>query len=86
MRIITGTEVSVTHRCMHVSTGTMHSPETAAPNDLMELAYRLVVDDTPYIAKIPSRLNTLIVPIVEFDVREARAFVAPPPRALRSVH
>src|SRR5437763_5510535 len=30
-------------------TGTIHSPETGAPTALMELAYRLVVDDSPYI-------------------------------------
>jgi len=32
-------------------TGTIHSPETGAPTALMELAYRLAVDDSPYIAK-----------------------------------
>ncbi|HMD33606.1 MAG TPA: M14 family zinc carboxypeptidase, partial [Vicinamibacterales bacterium] len=30
-------------------TGTIHSPETGAPTALMELAYRLVVDDHEYI-------------------------------------
>ena len=30
-------------------TGTIHSPETGAPTALMELAYRLAVDDAPYI-------------------------------------
>ena len=30
-------------------TGTIHSPETGAPTALMELAYRLVVDDNEYI-------------------------------------
>src|ERR1700756_4950507 len=30
-------------------TGTIHSPETGAPTALMELAYRLAVDDSPYI-------------------------------------
>src|SRR5690348_1838814 len=29
-------------------TGTIHSPETGAPTALMELAYRLAVDDSPY--------------------------------------
>ena len=28
-------------------TGTIHSPETGSPTALMELAYRLVVDDGP---------------------------------------
>src|SRR5580693_117999 len=30
-------------------TGTIHSPETGAPTALMEMAYRLAVDDAPYI-------------------------------------
>src|SRR5215468_6924380 len=30
-------------------TGTIHSPETGAPTALMELAYRLTVDERPYI-------------------------------------
>src|SRR3954447_25271016 len=33
-------------------TGTIHSPETGAPTALMELAYRLAVDESPYIRSI----------------------------------
>src|SRR6185369_4733203 len=33
-------------------TGTIHSPETGAPTALMELAYRLAVDESPYIRAI----------------------------------
>src|SRR6185436_444917 len=33
-------------------TGTIHSPETGAPTALMELAYRLSVDESPYIKAI----------------------------------
>jgi hypothetical protein len=51
-------------------TGTIHSPETGAPTALMELAYRLAVDDAPYIAKIRSHVVTLITPIVEVDGRD----------------
>src|SRR5580692_7381837 len=35
-------------------TGTIHSPETGSPTALMELAYRLAVDDAPYIRYIRS--------------------------------
>src|SRR5580700_3304875 len=35
-------------------TGTIHSPETGAPTALMELAYRLAVDNSPYIKYIRS--------------------------------
>ena len=51
-------------------TGTIHSPETGAPTALMELAYRLAVDDAPYIRKIRSKVITLITPIVEVDGRD----------------
>src|SRR5262249_35818873 len=33
-------------------TGTIHSPETGSPTALMELAYRLVVDESAYIRNI----------------------------------
>lgn len=51
-------------------TGTIHSTETGAPTALMELAYRLAVDDAPYIKKIRSNVITLITPIVEVDGRD----------------
>ena len=51
-------------------TGTIHSPETGAPTALMELVYRLAVDESPYIQKIRNRLVTLITPIVEVDGRD----------------
>jgi zinc carboxypeptidase len=51
-------------------TGTIHSTETGAPTALMELAYRLAVDDAPYIKKIRSHVITLITPIVEVDGRD----------------
>jgi hypothetical protein len=51
-------------------TGTMHSTETGAPTALMELAYRLAVDDAPYIKKIRSEVVTLITPVVEADGRD----------------
>ncbi|HZS27062.1 MAG TPA: M14 family zinc carboxypeptidase [Candidatus Angelobacter sp.] len=51
-------------------TGTIHSPETGAPTALMELAYRLAVDESPYIKDIRNNLITLITPIVEVDGRD----------------
>src|SRR6266496_1697332 len=50
-------------------TGTIHSPETGAPTALMELAYRLVVDDSAYIRNIRDNMVTLITPVVEVDGR-----------------
>jgi len=51
-------------------TGTIHSPESGAPTALMELAYRLAVDESPYIRNIREHLITLITPIVEVDGRD----------------
>ena len=51
-------------------TGTIHSPETGAPTALMELGYRLAVDDSPYIKYIRSHMITLITPVVEVDGRD----------------
>src|SRR5258705_7573455 len=51
-------------------TGTIHSPETGAPTALMELAYRLAVDESPYIKSIRDNMVTLITPVVEVDGRD----------------
>src|SRR6202522_1349114 len=51
-------------------TGTIHSTETGAPTALMELAYRLAVDDSAYIKAIRENVITLITPVVEVDGRD----------------
>jgi hypothetical protein len=51
-------------------TGTIHSTESGAPTALMELAYRLAVDESPYIKNIRDHVITLITPIVEVDGRD----------------
>src|SRR6202022_2173893 len=50
--------------------GTIQSPETGAPTALMELAYRLAVDESAYIKAIRENVITLITPIVEVDGRD----------------
>src|SRR6266404_4299071 len=50
-------------------TGTIHSVETGAPTALMELAYRLAVDESPYVKSIRDGMVTLITPVVEVDGR-----------------
>ena len=52
---------------MYWADGSIHSPETGAPEMLMELAYRLAVEDTPFIQKIRKDLIVLITPVVEVD-------------------
>src|ERR1700745_2070457 len=51
-------------------TGTIHSTETGAPTALMELAYRIAVDDSPYVKEIRDGMVTLITPVVEVDGRD----------------
>jgi hypothetical protein len=51
-------------------TGSIHSPETGSPEMLMELAYRLAVEDTPMIRAIRERVVTLITPVIEVDGRD----------------
>lgn len=56
-------------------TGTIHSPETGSPTALMELAYRLIVDESPYIKQVRDNLITLITPVVEVDGRDRQVDV-----------
>jgi hypothetical protein len=51
-------------------TGAMHSPETGSPEMLMELAYRLAVEDTALVASIRANVITLITPVLEVDGRD----------------
>jgi hypothetical protein len=48
----------------------MHSPETGGPEMLIELAYRLIVEETPFIQAIRNNVITLITPVLEVDGRE----------------
>ena len=49
------------------ASGSIHSPESGSPEMLMELAYRLAVEDTPMIQNIRKNIVFLITPIVEVD-------------------
>lgn len=49
------------------ATGSIHSPETGSPEMLMELAYRLAVEDSPMIKGIRKNAVFLITPVVEVD-------------------
>ncbi len=51
-------------------TGALHSPETGAPEMLMELAFRLAVEDSPLIRNIRENVITVIVPVAEPDGRD----------------
>jgi hypothetical protein len=51
-------------------TSGMHSTETGGPEMLIELAYRLAVEETPFIQAIRNNVITLITPVIEVDGRE----------------
>jgi hypothetical protein len=51
-------------------TSGIHSPETGGPEMLTELAYRLIVEDTPLIRNIREHTIVFITPVVEPDGRD----------------
>src|SRR5262245_47625148 len=48
----------------------MHSPETGGPEMLIELAYRMIVEESPFIQNIRNNVITLFTPVIEVDGRE----------------
>jgi hypothetical protein len=48
----------------------IHSPETGGPEMLIELAYRLIIEETPFIQSVRNNLITFITPVIEVDGRE----------------
>src|SRR5277367_3928076 len=50
--------------------GSIHSPETGSPEMLMELAYRLAVEDSALIQNIRKNMIVLITPCSEVDGRD----------------
>ncbi|MBS1875910.1 MAG: hypothetical protein JSU00_22030 [Acidobacteria bacterium] len=57
------------------ATGAIHSPETGSPEMLMELAYRLAVEDSPVIQNIRKNSIVLITPVSEVDGRDRQVDV-----------
>jgi hypothetical protein len=48
----------------------IHSPETGGPEMLIELAYRLIVEESPFIQAIRNNVIVFITPVIEVDGRE----------------
>ena len=63
-------ELIKTAKPIYWLTSGMHSPEMGGPEMLQELAYRLAVEETPYIQKIRNNVITFITPVLEVDGRE----------------
>ena len=60
-------QLIATGKPFYWASGSIHSPETGAPEMLMELAYRLAVEDSPFIRNIRKNVVFLITPVVEVD-------------------
>ncbi|MEP6781490.1 MAG: M14 family zinc carboxypeptidase, partial [Gemmatimonadaceae bacterium] len=63
-------DIASTATPVYYITGSIHATESGAPTALMELAYRLAVDESPYVKNIRDHVITLITPIVEVDGRD----------------
>src|SRR5437762_11891597 len=54
-------------KALYWASGSIHSPETGSCEMLMELAYRLAVEETPFIQAIRKNVVVLITPVLEVD-------------------
>jgi len=61
---------------MYWATGAIHSPETGSPEMLMELVYRLAVEETPVIRNIRDNVIFLTTPVLETDGRDRQVDLA----------
>jgi hypothetical protein len=65
---------------MYWATGSIHSSETGSPEMLMELVYRLAVDEGDFIRAIRDNMIVMITPVVEPDGRDKQVDVHMAPR------
>ncbi len=63
-------ELIKTGKPLYWANSGIHSPETGGPEMLIELAYRLIVEETPFIQTIRNNSITFITPVIEVDGRE----------------
>jgi hypothetical protein len=63
-------QLIATSKPIYWLTSGVHSTERGGPEMLTELAYRLVVEETPFIQQIRNNVITFITPVVEVDGRE----------------
>ena len=63
-------ELLHTAKPVYWMTSGIHSPETGGPEMLIELAYRMMIEETPFIRAIRDNVIILITPVLEVDGRE----------------
>jgi len=59
-----------TTKPIYWATSGIHAPELGGPEMLIELAYRLAVEETPLVRNIRNNVITFITPVLEVDGRE----------------
>ncbi len=59
-----------TGKPIYYATGSIHSGETGSPEMLTELAFRLAVEETPFIRQIRNNIIVVITPVIEVDGHE----------------
>lgn len=57
-------------KAIYWASGSIHSNETGSPEMLMELAYRIAVEETPFIQEIRKNVIVMITPTLEVDGRD----------------
>jgi hypothetical protein len=57
-------------KAVYWASGSIHSTETGSPEMLMEMAYRIAVEDTPMIRAIRENVIVMITPTLEVDGRD----------------
>ena len=57
-------------KAFYWASGSIHSTETGSPEMLMELAYRLAVEESPFIDAIRKNVVVMITPTLEVDGRD----------------
>ena len=71
-------QLIATGKPIYFALGSIHSPETGSPEMLMELAYRLAIEESPFIQTIRNNIIVVFTPASEVDGREKQVdnFVA----------
>jgi len=63
-------QLIATGKPFYVVTGSLHSSEAGSPEMLIELAFRLAVEESPFIQQIRNHSIVVIVPVAEVDGHE----------------
>jgi len=63
-------QLIATGKPIYYANGSIHTPEPGSPEMLMELAYRLAIEETPFIQEIRNNVIVVLTPASEVDGRE----------------